>query len=324
MEEKHKMPTIFFGAGNFAVKILENLLTLEYLEIKVVVTQPDKVAGRKKIMTPPPVKHYLQSEQIQIPLLQPEKLRTQSITILEEYRPELIIVADYGQMIPNDVIDFPKYKCLNIHGSILPKYRGAVPAAMAILNGDKTTGVSIPIMTYKLDDGAVIGSKEIDILDTDTTFSLRMRLADAGNELINEILPKWLKGEIIPTIQNDSLASVTWESDIDKEKALIKPDIPISKIDRMIRAFSPWPIAWAKVDIDGVEKRLKIYRAKKVDESFTIDISNHTAGKIFKENKQLYLTLQDGVLELQEIQLEGKKVLSGSDYLFLDGVMLQY
>jgi methionyl-tRNA formyltransferase len=322
MIERDKISTVFFGAGNFAVKILENLLTLDYLDIKAVVTQPDKVAGRKKLLTFPPVKHFLQSEPIKLPLLQPEKLRTESAQILEDYKPELIIVADYGQMVPKDVIDYPKFKCLNIHGSILPKYRGAVPAAMAILNGDKTTGVSIPIMTYNLDDGAVIASKEIGILDVDTTYSLRMRLADAGNELIKEILPKWLKGEINPICQEESLASVTWESDIDKEKALIKLDTPISIVDRMIRAFSPWPIAWAKVDIDGVEKRLKIYRATKVDSSFTIDISNHSSGKIFKDNKKLYLTLQDGVLELQEIQLEGKKVLSGNEYLFLDGVML--
>ena len=346
MMEKNKIPTIFFGAGNFAVKILENLLNpnspiSETIDIVAVVTQPDKEAGRKKELTPPPVKLFLQNSHVStersIPLLQPASLRFESANILEKFKPELIIVADYGQIIPNNIIDFPKYKCLNIHGSILPKYRGAVPAAMAILNGDKTTGVSIPIMTYKLDDGAVIGSKEIDILDSDTTYSLRMRLAIVGNELLNEILPKWINGNIEPKPQDESNATFTWEKDIDKEKAFVTLDMPTDKVERMIRAFSPWPIAWVKLNIDGKVKRLKIYKASLskslvgigavVADSQSQDmlgnLAPQEAGKIFKYNKSLYLKFDDGgILELQEIQLEGKKVLPSKEYLFLDGVKI--
>jgi methionyl-tRNA formyltransferase len=329
-----KVQTIFIGAGNFAVKILENLLKSdsplsESLEVVAIVTQPDKIAGRKKELTPPAVKQYLldytkllvSSVGSSIPLLQPVKLRNESAEILEKFKPELIIVADYGQMVPNDIIDFPKYKCLNIHGSILPNYRGAVPAAAAILNGDKKTGVSIPIMTYKLDDGAVIGSREIEILDTDTTYTLRMRLADIGNELLNEILPQWIKGEIEPIVQDESKATITWEKDIDKEKAQITKFMKIEIVERMIRAYSPWPIAWANVEVNKKLQRLKIYKAKIVDEG-SVNPAHVEVGEIFKDNKKLYLTFEDGILELLEVQLEGKKVLEGKDYLFLDGIKL--
>lgn len=350
MIKKNKVTTIFFGAGNFAVKILENLLgseqagpsskaepsgLSELLDIVAIVTQPDKEAGRKKVLTPPPVKQFLRtslglqeipgpktkSDQDKIPLLQPVKLKAESAQILEKFKPELIIVADYGQMIPNNIIDFPKYKCLNIHGSILPKYRGAVPAAMAILNGDKKTGVSIPIMTYKLDDGAVLASSEISILKTDTTYSLRMRLADAGNELLNEVLPKWIEGKIIPKIQDEKKATITWERDIDKDKALITSYMPIGRVERMVRAFSPWPIAWAKVKVADKLKRLKIIKAK-ITIQGAVNSAKRETGEIFKDNKNLYLKLEDGILELQEVQLEGKKAMSGKEYLFLAGSKL--
>lgn len=319
-----KIPTIFFGAGNFAVKILENLLTIDYLDLKAIITQPDKEAGRKKELTPPAVKHFIleqKSGSIKSKLLQPVKLKLETKNILNEFKPELIIVADYGQMIPNSIIDYPKYKCLNIHGSILPKYRGAVPAAMAILNGDKTTGVSIPVMTYKLDDGAVLDHKEIEILDTDTTYSLRMRLAEIGNGLLNEILPFWLSGELIAKPQNESEATITWEKDLEKEKAYIFSFTPVIQAERMIRAFSPWPIAWTEIIESNSDKskRLKIYKAK-IENTIS---SNFEKGTIFKDNKKLFLKLDDGVLELLEVQIEGKKVLKGKDYLFLNGAKLK-
>jgi len=332
MTEDNKIHTIFFGAGNFAVKILENLLSqttpiFSLLDIVAIVTQPDKEAGRKKILTPPPVKKFVQSMNVSISLLQPVSLKTESAQILADFKPELIIVADYGQIIPNNIIDFPKYKCLNIHGSILPKYRGAVPAAMAILNGDKKTGVTIPVMAYKLDDGDVLGFREIDILDTDTTYSLRMRLADVGNELLNEILPKWIEGKITPVPQDATQASFTWERDLDKEKALINSSMPIDRVEKMVRAFSPWPITWANIKIDDKVKRLKIYKAQIVNSpgiasSGAISPEVHTVGEIFKHDKKLYLKFEDGILELQEIQLEGKKVLPGAEYLFLDHTLL--
>ena len=332
MNDNIKIPTIFIGAGNFAVKILENLLSqntpiADKIDIVAIITQPDKEAGRKKILTPPPIKKFVQSTNVLIPLLQPINLKTESEKILADYKPELIIVADYGQIVPNNIIDFPKYRCLNIHGSILPKFRGAVPAAMAILNGDKTTGVSIPVMTYKLDDGDVLGFREIKILEDDTTYTLRMRLADVGNELLNEVLPKWIEGKITPIPQDVANATYTWERDLDKEKAVINSSIPIQRIERMIRAFSPWPIAWANISINDKVKRMKIYKAQIV---YSIDIANsgavslesHEVGEVFKSDKKLYLKLEDGILELQEVQLEGKKILAGTEYLFLNGARL--
>ena len=316
-----KTATIFIGAGKFATKILDNLLKADFLEIQAVITQPDKQSGRKKQLTPPPVKKFLQNSvndiPKDIPLLQPEKLGTESEEILNMYKPELIIVADYGQMIPANIIDYPKFKCLNVHGSLLPKYRGAVPVAMAILNGDKTTGVSIPIMTYKLDDGAVISSKSENILPTDTTYTLRIRLADIANVMINEVIPQWISGKIEPDTQDESQASFTWQSDIAKEKAQIKLDTPFIQAERMIRAFSPWPVAWIKLMFGGKEKRLKIFKSE-ISERQNKEEDIYKAGMIFKENKKLFLMLRNGVLELKEIQLEGKNIIGGSDGLFLD------
>ena len=310
-----KTSTIFFGSGNFAVKILENLLTLDYLDIKAVITQPDKEAGRKKKLTPPPLKKFLDSESpVAVPhLLQPEKIKLASAEILKNFKPELIIVADYGQMIPNDIIDYPKYKCLNIHGSLLPKYRGAVPAAMAILNGESITGVSIPVMTYGLDNGAIIASRETMILPKDTTLDLRMRLAVLANELLNDVLPQWLKGKIQAIPEDESKATLTWEKDLSKEKAQIKLDTTAEQAERMVRAFSPWPIAWVKVNFLGKEKRLKIYSAQSA-EAF----NSHQVGIFFKQNKKLFLSLQGGILELQQLQLEGKNLIKAKDALFLN------
>jgi methionyl-tRNA formyltransferase len=361
-----KTGVIFFGAGNFAVKILQNLLKLDYLDLKAVITQPDKEAGRKKEMTPPPVKIFLQQginlqqagakgadmQQARakgadmnqadaiikapglntafaggdIPLLQPEKLKTAASGILEKFKPELIIVADYGQMIPPEIIDYPKYKCLNIHGSLLPKYRGAVPVAMAILQGEKTTGVSIPVMSYGLDDGPVIASRTEKILPTDTTYILRMRLADTGNNLLNEILPGWLAGKIHAIPQDESKVTFTFEKDIAKEKVQIKIDTPLDLAERMVRAFSPWPIAWLKINFMGKERRLKIYSAEIAGTGGTVgkpvespETGDFTAGTIFKNGKEIFLSLKGGILKLIEVQLDGKKKSPGSEALFLDG-----
>ncbi len=314
-----KVSTLFFGSGSFAVKILQGLMKMPFLEITGVVTQPDKPAGRDKKLTACPVKKELTDSGFQGKIYQPEKLKTQAPEILETLKPDFILVADYGQFIPTEVIDYPKYKCLNVHGSLLPDLRGAVPAAMAILKGYETTGVSIPVMTPRLDDGVVVASQDLEILPEDTTYTLRMRLAEIGVSLLEETLPEWFAGNIEALAQDESKATVTWQKDIAKEKAQITRETSAVVAERMVRAYNPWPVAWCELEINGKVKRLKILQANLVSELET----NLEKFQINKLSKKLYLPLNDGVLELSQLQLEGKNIGNASDYLFLIKAVLR-
>lgn len=308
-----KIRTVFFGSGYFAVKILQGILQMPLLDVVAVVTQPDKPAGRKQQLTACPVMQELIDTGSNIPVFKPVKLRKEAEQILADTQPEFILVADYGQIIPASIIDYPKYKCLNVHGSLLPDLRGAVPAQMAILKGYTQTGVSIPVMTPGLDDGAVVASKQEDIKPEDTAYSLRMRLADVGIDLLNEVLPLWFDGKIEAVEQNHDKATSTWQSDIAKEKAQITKDTDVNLAERMIRAFNPWPIAWVEASINGKPKRIKLFKAV-----IDTDISGDVGGFV-KINKQLYLALKGGVLKVEQLQVEGKPIMQGRDALFLSG-----
>lgn len=310
--ETKAVKTIFFGSGSFAVKIFEGLLKLPFLDVTAVVTQPDKPAGRDKKLTPCPVMEAVLKRKYQGKVYQPVKLKDFAIKILDETQPEFILVADYGQIIPPSIIDYPKFKCLNVHGSLLPDLRGAVPAQMAILRGYTKTGVTIPVMTPGLDDGDIVAQQEIYIMPDDDTFTLRMHLAEVGNNLLKQILPLWFEGSIEAMPQDQSKATSTKQSDIAKEKAQITRETSMLHAERMTRAFRPWPVAWLEVKINGKVKRIKIYET-----SFTSTVSQ-TPFQIFKEYKKLYLALKDGVLELQKLQMEGKKLGNAEDYLYLD------
>jgi len=294
----NKVNTLFIGSGKFAVDILDKLLSLDFLNIVSILSQPDKPVGRKAKLTPCPVQAYSLKQKIKT--YQPKRLKKESKKILAETNPELIIVADYGQIIPNDVLDYPKYKCLNVHGSILPDLRGAVPIPMAILHGYSETGVSIPIMTPGLDDGGVIGVSTLQIMRDDMTNTLKPKLAKLGGELLENILPKWFAGEIVPIKQDDKKATYCYIKDLAKDKAEFDSSYTVKQVDRMIRAFNPWPVAWCKVKINNKELRLKIFEAKLSDEEVP-------KGMMMKIGKEMYLGLSDGSLKLVRLQLEGKR-----------------
>lgn len=315
--ENTKVKTVFFGSGNFAVKILQGILKMPFLDVVAVVTQPDKPAGRKQELTPCPVMQSIIEQGLQISVYKPEKLRKVASEILEATKPDFILVADYGQMIPAMIIEYPKYKCLNVHGSLLPDLRGAVPAQMAILRGLKTTGVSIPVMTPGLDDGDIVASRSADILADDTAIKLRLRLADIGIELLEEVLPKWFSGDIKALPQDETKATVTWQTDIAKEKAQITATTTAETAERMIRGFNPWPIAWIETTLQGKPKRVKIYQAKLHPEF------NFTIGQFVKHEKRLFLGLNGGSLELLEVQMEGKPLQSGKEALFLNSNLIK-
>ena len=312
-----KIKTVFFGSGNFAVKILQGILKFPFLEVVAVVTQPDKPAGRKKLLTPCPVMQEIINQGWQMPVYKPEKLKENAAEILAATEPDFILVADYGQFIPAAIIDYPKYKCLNVHGSLLPDLRGAVPAAMAILKGYTKTGVSIPVMTPGLDDGDLVASAEMELLATDTTYDVRMRLADIGNELLLKVLPDWFTGNIKAIPQDSNLATITKQSDIAKENAQITKDTDAVMAERMVRAFSPWPIAWVEASLNGQLKRVKIISSK-LEQNIQFP-----AGLFTKHEKQLYLGLKNGALNLGEIQVEGKNVGTGKEHLFLNNILIE-
>lgn len=312
-----KIKTLFFGSGEFAVPILEQLLNFEFVDVAAVVTQPDKPAGRKQQLQPVPVKDLLEKFYPQVPVYIPALYRVEQEEILDTEKPELIIVADYGQILPESTINYPKYKCLNVHGSLLPDLRGAVPIPLAILNGYKKIGVSIPIMTAGLDDGPVVASSEREIEPDDTTLTLKQKLAEDGAKLLIEILPAWIAGELAPVPQDETKATIADKSLISKDKARFGSDITVVQLDRMVRAFNPWPVAWCEVEINKQKKRLKVFSAKVVERD-----SKPFVGKIKKSGKGVQIILSDGALELVELQLEGKTIGRAEEYRYLDEVKI--
>lgn len=313
----NKVRTIFFGSGEFAVPILAGLMNMDVVEVVAVVTQIDKPAGRNQELKPVPVKEFINNNHPNLKVYTPVKYRLEQEQILENEKPELIIVADYGQILPEYTINYPKFKCLNVHGSILPDLRGAVPIPIAILKGYKKTGVSIPLMTTELDDGPVLAMTEVEIDDTDTTESLKSKLAKAGAELLERTLPQWVNGKLVPLKQNEKKATIADKTLIEKSKAQITKDTSAETADRMVRAFYPWPVAWCEIETNGKIQRLKIFKAKISDNTTSSD-----TGTIYRDGKKLILNLEDGTLELLDLQLEGKKRAGCNDYLYLSGAKL--
>jgi methionyl-tRNA formyltransferase len=313
----NKVRTMFFGSGEFAVPILASLLNMESIKVVSVVTQMDKPAGRNQELKPVPVKEMINKEYPDVKVYTPLKYRLEQEQILENEKPELIIVADYGQILPEFTINYPKYKCLNVHGSLLPDLRGAVPIPIAILEGYEKTGVSIPIMTTGLDDGPILAFREVAIEEHYTTESLKQKLAENGADLLAQTIPLWINGELEPITQDESKVTIADKTLIEKEKARITSDTEPERAVGMVRAFYPWPVAWCEIELNGKVQRLKIYDAK-----LRKDFVDGTPGQIIRDKKTLVLRLKDGGVELIEIQVEGKTKSNVSNYLYLADCLL--
>lgn len=307
--------TLFLGTGEFAVPILDSLMQNASVDLVGVVTQPDKPVGRAQELAPGAVgaalTESLKPKSEGLKIFKPEKLRLEAPKILEDTQPELVIVAAYGQMIPDIMLDYPKYRALNLHGSLLPQLRGAVPVQAAIVQGLEYTGVTIQRMVKELDAGPTIAQVKTAIEPQETAGELMLRLAGLGAKLLADVLPQWIAGELQEQVQIESLSTYCYQQDISKDKAQLMFHTPAALAARMIRAFNPWPVAWVAL-ADG--KRLKIFSAKLYSEECCF-----TTGMITRRGKLLCLQLRDGLLELGEIQLEGKQRRAAHDYLFLDG-----
>jgi len=323
-----KINTLFVGTSNFSIYTLETLTKLDFINLIGIITQPDKPVGRhQSIYQASPVKKWVLENLGDIQIFQPIKLLDKSSEILDKTKPDLIVVASYAQMIPENMLNYPKYKCLNIHASLLPQLRGATPIQMAILKGLGKTGVSLVIMTKKLDAGDIISQKEINISSDDTALSLERKLGKLSQKILTQDLKFWINGKIKPIKQNEDEATFCYIKDVSKEKAKILPTDDAILIDRKIRAFYPSPVSWSFLKSpkdnkqkDGIEanekfkgKRFKIFKAKILDDCWV----NKKGLKLFKSKRSLILRADVGWLEILEFQLEGKKRMNGSDYLFL-------
>lgn len=309
-----KIKVVFIGTGEFAIPVLSELNSNEMFDLVGVVTQPDKPAGREQSLTSGPVKQFIEEVGMGVEVMQPTKISEDIDEIINKFNPELVIVASYGQIIPSKLLDYPKHGCLNFHGSLLPKLRGAVPIQSAILHGFKETGVTLQLMSERMDEGAVVSQRKVEILDSDTSETLGSKLSLIAAEMVSSEVVKWIKGEIFQREQDHSLATYCYQSDISKDKAEIVSDTTVESADRMVRAFYPWPVAWIKIDHGNhKDKRLKIFKALLT----ALSVGDENAKLLDVLRGKLVLNLSDGVLELSEVQLEGKDRRDARQYLWL-------
>lgn len=314
--KKEPIRTVFLGTGWESVESLKVLHESEYFDVVCAVTAPDKPVGRKQIVTHSEVKEYALKNDIHV--FHTESKKDNYEKVLEKYEPELVVCKAFGEIVPKSFLEYPKFKCINIHFSLLPKYRGAVPIQKAILDGEKETGISIMIMSEGLDEGDVLEMYREDIKEDDTNFSLRKRLVEKSSEILIPVLLRWINGEIAPTVQRHEDATYCWQRDISKENA----EIQLSKHDpkyaeRMVRAFLPWPIAWCKLDDElGIKslasKSMKIFKCA-LEEVHT----EKDAGVIFQKNGMLLFATKDPHIcfRVNELQIEGRNKMSEKEFL---------
>jgi methionyl-tRNA formyltransferase len=309
-----KTKILFCGTAEFAWPALQQLLQNDAYELSGVITQPDRPVGRGGKLTPPAIKSQLIAAGNTTHIFQPEKLRLEVDSILEQTQPELIIVAAYGQFVPKSMLEYPQFGCLNIHASLLPQLRGAVPIPMAILQGLEKTGVTIQLMAEGMDAGDILAQREFGLTEVETTATLTTTLSELGANLLLDTLPQWVSGEIKPTPQDESAVTFCYQRDIGKDQAQIKFETPIALATRMVRAFHPWPIAWAEISYQSATLPLKIYQALSAE---NLELPLATELTLKRVGKSLYLGLSDGWLELVELQIPGKQRMPVENYLFL-------
>ena len=291
------MNVVFMGTPNFSVRILK-AVHKEY-GVNLVVTQPDKLVGRKKVLTFSPVK--IKALELGIEVFQPVNMKEEFGRIIE-VKPDIIITVAYGQMIPNEVIDYPRLGAINVHGSLLPCLRGGAPIQRSIKRLYNTTGVSIMYMAYKMDSGDVISQRSIRIMPNFTSGILFEKLSVLGKDLLMETLPSIINGTNIRTPQQEHL--VTYAYNLKREEEKINWDLSMAEIDAHVRAFSPEPGCYSTLD----GKSIKILSVEKFPcENFEEVHSNDPNGlivKVFKDS--IGVKCLNGVIKITAVQLEGK------------------
>ncbi len=297
------MKTIFMGTPDFAARALEAIIKKGH-EVVAVYTQPDKPKGRSKKLIPSEVK--VMAEKYDIPVYQPVKLReAENVEKIKEIDPEIIVVAAYGQILPLSILEIPKYGCINIHASLLPKYRGAAPIERCIIDGEEKTGVTTMYMAEGLDTGDMIESVETPITAEDTGLSLTERLSDMGAELIISTMEKLEGGTAKRTPQDDSKSN--YAKMLDKAMGQLDFNKTAVELERLIRGLIPWPCCYTTIE----GKSAKILKAEVV-----CGDSNAACGEIIEVTKKYFvINCKEGALKVLRITPEGKKEMDTAAFL---------
>lgn len=306
------MKILFMGTPDFALTILSSLSTKH--TISLVVTQPDRVNGRGGKITMPPVKTWALEHDV--PVFQPEKIKTEeSVNFIKDFAEktggfDVAVVAAYGQILPESLLYLPKFHSINVHASILPKYRGAAPIQWAILNGDKYTGVTTMLMGPGLDDGDILEQKRVTIFDDETGESLFDKLAFVGGELILSTLERVEKNEITPVKQYEGDA--THVSMIKKDMGRLDFSKPAVVLERYVRGLYSWPGAFFVYHNSNV----KIIKASVMNSPSSDEYQDAEPGTLFSNGKDLlYIKTSDKALKIERLQIPGKKAMDTADFL---------
>ncbi len=301
MSTKEKIKIIFAGTPDFGLPSLKALIKSEDCEVVLVITQEDKKIGRKQILTSPPIK--IEAQKHNIPVLQPKKI-IEAKKQISELNPDLMVVIAYGQIIPKEILNIPTYGSINIHGSLLPKYRGSSCVQAPILNGDKETGVTIMKMDSGLDTGPILKQNKIKLAPGETTESLYKKLSKLGADFLLPTLKEYIAGNIKPKAQNNSKAS--YVSKLTKKDGRIDWNKTAEELERFIRAMYSWPGAFT--EING--KLLKIIEAGEI-----LNINNYKPGNFFLIKNKLAVQCGQNALAIKKIQPSGKKIMTAKEFI---------
>ncbi len=292
---------VFFGTPEFACSILKTLLDEGY-NVIAAVSQPDKPVGRKHVLEKTPVKKL--AEQFNIPVIQPAKLRAESY-LVTDLHPDLIVTCAYGQIIPDDVLSCPGYGCVNIHPSLLPKYRGGAPVHHAVWSGDTQTGVCLMEMVHRMDAGKVWARTFVDIDPDDTTESLNIRLIEASVNLVKEYLPKYIAGELEGEVQDESKVVIARNISREDEQVHFMTE-DIHQLYNHIRALIDWPVSYGIAD----RKRIKFYKARME----TGDTGNKPGTILGFKDHAMIVACRGGILKVYELQPEGRNKMTADAF----------
>jgi methionyl-tRNA formyltransferase len=295
---------VFMGTPDFSVPVLQTLLKDGY-HVSAVVTQPDRPVGRKRVMTPPPVK--VEAEKHGIPVLQPEKIRfEEEYSKVLAYKPDLIVTAAFGQILPKEILEAPKYGCINVHASLLPELRGGAPIHYSILQGKEKTGVTIMYMVEKLDAGDILTQIEVPIEEKDNVGTLHDKLSAAGSKLLSDTIPALIRGEITPVKQKDEEA--TFAYNIKREQEKIDWSKTGEEVYNHIRGLNPWPVAYTTLS----GQVLKVWQGEKVMMSETSEpgtvLSVEADGLVVAAGNET-------AIKITELQPSGKKRMNAAQFL---------
>ena len=304
------MRVVFLGSPEFALPALRRLIASEH-EVVAVVTQPDRPAGRGRGLRPPPVKELAQAHGL--PVLQPKSVNgSDALDAIRALKPDALIIAAFGQILKQPLLDIPKRGSLNVHASLLPKYRGAAPVAGALLAGEETAGVTIMEVVLALDAGPVVAQRSLAIEPDDTTGTLTQKIAELGADLLVDVLPAWERREITPQPQND--AQATYVRPVRREDATIDWSLSAEEVWRRVRAYNPWPVATTAVDGEA----LRILAAWPLDREADVEAGTIVplpGGAAVRDGAGFALQCGRGLLAVVRAQRPGKRDVSGEELL---------